>query len=86
MCFNFINRLLISLFFRFFILSIDCSISKCESNTNCVLGRYEGMNDIDEDDCTATEKLWVSYEAYHNRESEKSNTFVIIIFVFISLL
>ena len=39
------------------------------------------MNDIDEDDCTATEKLWVSYEAYHNRESEKSNTFVIIIAV-----
>ena len=46
---------------------------KCESDTNCVLGRYDGMNDIDEDDCTATEKFWVSYEAYHNRESEKSN-------------
>ena len=40
------------------------------------------MNDIDEDDCIVTEKLWVSYEAYHNRESEKSNTFVIIIAVF----
>ena len=39
------------------------------------------MNEIDEDDCTATEKLWVSYEAYRNRESEKSNTFVIIIAV-----
>ena len=43
------------------------------------------MNDIDEDDCTATEKLWVSYEAYHNRESEESNTFVISIAVFRAL-
>ena len=36
------------------------------------------MNDIDEDDCTATEKMCVSYGAYQNRNNEESKPFIII--------
>ena len=32
-----------------------------------------------DDYCTATEKMWVSYEAYQNRNSKESKPFIVII-------
>ena len=62
-----------------FIWKLGCSISKCESNANCVLGKYDAENNIDKDDCTSTEKVWVSYEAYQNRISAKGKPLIIFI-------
>ena len=50
---------------------LGCSISKCENKAYCVFGKYDVESNIDMDDCTATEKMWVSYEAYQNRISKK---------------
>ena len=44
------------------------------------MGRYVGFNYFDiDDDCIATEKMWVSYDAYQNRNGEESKPCIVII-------
>ena len=63
-----------------FIWQLGCSISKCQGNSNCVLGRYVGFNYFDiDDDCIATEKMWVSDDAYQNSNGEESKPCIVII-------
>ena len=74
-----ITRVLERTFWDAILWLLGCSISKCESNAYCVLGKYDVESNIDMDDCTATEKMWVSYEAYQNRISEKGKPLTIFI-------